>query len=103
MARNLKSFRRNNGGAAGREKAEMSANGAELSGERLANIESMMNEYGGKSEGELMDELMRVTAQQKREGSFDADAMRRTASSLMPMLTPEQQRKLNAIMSRLGE
>lgn len=114
MARNLKAYRKNersaNGvppvaarepGSGGMGAAE--PNGAQLSGADMANIESMMNAYGGKSESELMDELRRMTERQKKDGSFDASAMQKTAESIMPMLTSEQRQKLIGIMNMLGK
>lgn len=106
MARNLKQFRNNAQNGRRNEERESTANspssGGGMDAAQRANIESMVNEYGGRSEAELMNELARMTEKQKREGSFDPEAMKRTAQSIMPMLTMEQQQKLMAIMSRLG-
>ena len=105
MARNLKAYRKNDGGERGdsQTRNEAQAGSAQFSGEQQANIESMMNAYGGKSEAELMDELKRMTDSQKRNGSFDASAMQKTAESIMPMLTSEQRQKLIGIMNMLGK
>lgn len=106
MAKNLKAFRKTgqigqqNGTQANMRDANI---GGEIDPSQRANIESMMNEYGGKSEAELMDELKRMTDNQKRSGSFDASAMQKTAESIMPMLTSEQQKKLIGIMNMLGK
>ncbi len=62
----------------------------------------LAGQYEGKSEAELMRELRRVTDEQKKDGSFDAEGMRRTAESIMPMLTPGQAEKLRRIMDMLG-
>ena len=59
-------------------------------------------QYENKNENELMSELLRVTAEQKASGSFDAEGMRRTAASIMPMLTPAQAEKLMRIMNMIG-
>lgn len=67
-----------------------------------ASPEEIAEKYAGKSEDELMRELMSVTAKQKQEGSFDAEGMRKTAERLMPMLNKEQARKLRSIISALG-
>lgn len=67
-----------------------------------ADIESMMDKYGGRSEQELMGELFSLTDKQKQDGSFDAKAMQKTAESIMPMLTSEQQQKLNDILFMLN-
>ena len=95
MAGNLKDYRkrRPNGGAEKR---------AETPPESGESIEKIVDRYGDKSEDELMRELFRMTSEQKREGSFDAAAMRRTASSIMPMLNAEQRQKLEAILDKLG-
>lgn len=94
MAKNLKDYRR----GANDERPNGNASGSQT----RSDIAGMVNEYGGKSEDELMRELFRITGEKKREGSFDADAMRKTAEGIMPMLTPEQQKKLNGILNRLG-
>lgn len=111
MAKNLKAFRK---GGAGEQRSGQTSNGekssigaqtdpAQLDSAQRAGIESMMDKYGGKSEAELMDELMRMTSHQKQNGAFDAAAMQKTAQSIMPMLTPEQQQKLIGIMNALGK
>ncbi|MBR3298783.1 MAG: hypothetical protein IKI64_06205 [Clostridia bacterium] len=104
MARNLKAYRKNERSEKGEDQIrnEAQAGSAQLSGADMANIESMMNAYGGKSETELMDELRRMTERQKKDGSFDASAMQKTADSIMPMLTSEQRQKLIGIMNMLG-
>ena len=104
MARNLKAYRKNERSEKGEDQIrnEAQAGSAQLSGANMANIESMMNAYGGKSETELMDELRRMTERQKKDGSFDASAMQKTADSIMPMLTSEQRQKLIGIMNMLG-
>ena len=101
MARSLKNMKRGPEGSAQRkENAEPTARPTEA---QRAAVSELVNEYGGKSEAELMSELFRVTAEQKRDGSFDAGAMRRTAESIMPMLTPQQREKLASIIAALGE
>ena len=102
MAKNLKSFRKS---LQLEQCGDQTANGekgsigtqmdhTQMDPAQKVSIESMMDKYGGKSEAELMDELMRMTSRQKQNGAFDAAAMQKTAQSLMPMLTPEQQQKL---------
>lgn len=106
MARNLKAFRKSGRDEAHNDRQAQSESpiyGAELSSEQRANIEGMMSEYGGKSEAELMEDLIRMTEKQKKAGSFDASAMQKTAESIMPMLTPEQRQKLMGIMNMLGK
>ena len=96
MGRDLKSFRKSGAGAG--------KSGAGFSSADMAKMdaEGIINEYGGKSESELMAELMRVTGEQKQAGTFDPAGMRTMANSLLPMLNEEQKRKLNGILEMLG-
>ena len=50
--------------------------------EQLKSMEDAMNYYGGKSEGELMEDV---------------------AARIAPMLTPEQLSRLSAVMERLRQ
>lgn len=63
--------------------------------------EELIKEYSGMSENELMRELKEATGRQKAEGVFDADFVKKGMEALAPFLTPEQQRKLNEIVSEL--
>lgn len=63
--------------------------------------DELIKEYSGMSEKELMRELKEVTGRQKAEGVFDADSVKRGMDALAPFLTPEQQKKLNEIVSEL--
>lgn len=76
--------------------------GAQPGDAQWAAVNDIVNEYDGKGEDELMDELLRITAQQKKEGSFDTSAMLATANSIKPMLTPQQAKKLDMIMALLS-
>lgn len=48
-----------------------------------------------------MDELLRVTEQQKRDGTLDSAGIQTAANSILPMLNAEQAKKLNAILSKI--
>ncbi|MBR4636794.1 MAG: hypothetical protein IKO51_10655 [Clostridia bacterium] len=100
MARNLRDMKKS-GARPGPQNNETPA--AQPTVEQRAGVNELVNEYGGKSEEELMGELFRVTGEQKKNGSFDPAAMRRTAESIMPMLTPEQRNKLMSIIWALSE
>ena len=58
-----------------------------------------MNYYGGKSEGELMEELMHG----KSSGMIDEAKLNDVAARIAPMLTPEQLSRLSAVMERLRQ
>jgi len=57
--------------------------------------------YEGKSQQELMGELMRITQQQKAAGELDDAGIDAMADSILPMLTPEQREKMDSILQYL--
>ncbi|MBQ2111330.1 MAG: hypothetical protein II191_06235 [Clostridia bacterium] len=97
MARSLKNIRKSETGAAPGQSAD------QPSAEQMAAVGGIVEKYSGKSENELMAELFRVTGEQKRNGSFDPEAMQRTAESIMPALTPEQRNKLMSIIGAISQ
>ena len=48
-----------------------------------------------------MDELLRVTEQQKQDGTLDSAEIQAAANSILPMLNAEQAKKLNVIISKI--
>lgn len=97
MARDLKGIKSGNSGKG--KTAAPSSNAVNPEAER--NISELVDRYKDKSEAELMSELMRVTAQQKREGMLDANSISSAAETIMPMLNEKQAKKLNEILSKL--
>lgn|GEM_PF-3313925 len=65
------------------------------------NAESIINEYSGKSESELMNELLNTTAKLKAEGKFDTAALQQGMQAILPMLNDEQKQKLFRIVGQL--
>lgn len=66
-----------------------------------ADIGRLVDKYKNRSESSLMDELLRVTEQQKRDGTLDSAEIQAAANSILPMLNAEQAKKLNAILSKI--
>lgn len=62
-------------------------------------IEDAMGRYGGKSEDELLGELIGG----KQSGSIDPAQLKAVASRIAPMLSPEQRTRLESILTKLGE
>ena len=87
--------------AAKKEEVRPISNGNEPENEGIEDIKSIITDYSGKSEAELMHELLRLTAKQKAEGSFDEEAIKAGIESITPLLDQEQRRKLFEITSRL--
>ena len=64
-------------------------------------IGRLVDKYKNRSESSLMDELLRVTEQQKQDGTLDSAGIQAAANSILPMLNAEQAKKLNAILSKI--
>lgn len=58
-------------------------------------------QYSGRSEDELFSELIRATNEQKQAGTFDMDGLSELESALSPMLSDEQKKKLDRLLSVL--
>ena len=63
----------------------------------LGNVQDAVNKYGGKSEAELMDELTAA----KQNGLIDPAALADVAGRIAPMLTAEQQQRLDSVLKQL--
>lgn len=63
--------------------------------------EGLINKYSGMSREDLMLELKNATAKQRAEGSFDPESLKKGVEALLPMLSPEQQKRLHEIVSEL--
>lgn len=61
-------------------------------------IDELFNQYSGKDDGELMQELIQVIAEQKANGTFNEAELMMMASFIMPMLSPAQAEKLDQIL-----
>lgn len=64
-------------------------------------VSSLMNEYSGRSEDELMRELIAATGRQKAEGRFDSAGLEKSVRTILPMLNAEQKRKLYEILGKI--
>lgn len=63
----------------------------------MNNVQDALNKYGGKSESELMGELMNA----KQSGLIDPKELSGVAERIAPMLTEEQRQRLNSVLSQL--
>ena len=64
-------------------------------------LKGVAKSYEGKSEDEIFSDLSKKVQGAKRDGTLDDNKMSSIASTLAPMLTPEQRSKLNNLMKRL--
>ncbi len=63
----------------------------------LGNVQNVVDKYGNKSEAELMQELTAA----KQSGLIDPAALSSVAEKIGPMLTPEQQQRLQSVLKQL--
>lgn len=61
-------------------------------------IDELFNQYSGKDDGELMQELIQVIAEQKANGTFNETELMMMANFIMSMLSPAQAEKLDQIL-----
>ncbi len=64
-------------------------------------MEDFINNYAGKSEPELMQEMLRLIAIKKKEGTFDAQKLRDLAKVVAPMLDDEAKAKMFGLLNFL--
>ena len=64
-------------------------------------LEKTVGELGKKSESELMSELMSEVRRGRNDGSFTPEALDEFVKQVAPMLTPEQQRRMERITANL--
>ncbi len=63
----------------------------------LGNVQTVVDKYANKSEAELMQELTSA----KQSGLIDPAALASVAGRIAPMLTPEQQQRLQSVLNQL--
>ena len=62
------------------------------------NYEDAINKYSGMEENALMQEFLRVTKEQKENGTLDETQIENTYNMLYPMLNEEQRKNLDNLM-----
>jgi hypothetical protein len=69
----------------------------------VSNVQDAVSHYSKKSEGELFDELKKMTGEQKKAGKLSNADIENTAARIAPMLTAEQQKKMQSILKKLKD
>lgn len=64
-------------------------------------VENLYNTYKGKSEDELLFELVNHVAKQKENGTFDYQNLENMLSKIMPFLNDRQKEKLNDVLKQI--
>lgn len=63
--------------------------------------EKLYNIYKDKSQDELIEELYKHVEKQKRDGTFNYEALSNMLNKLTPYLSEEQQQKMKEILEDL--
>ncbi len=80
--------------------AEQALNDPEKS-EDLGRLQSVLGQYEGKSENELMSELANMTRKNKEEGKLDNNRLMEMSQKIAPMLDDTQRDKMQTILEQL--
>ncbi len=64
-------------------------------------IQDFINNYANLSEPELMQEMLRLIAKKKQEGTFDPNTLRDVAKVVAPMLDDEARAKMYTLLNFL--
>ena len=78
---------------------KMGANSEQM--DQIQRLSEQMNQYEGKNEQELMQDLLRMTKEQKQKGELDGDRIAKFKDSVWPMLNEEQRKKLISILGMM--
>lgn len=64
-------------------------------------IEKFLSNYGSMSEEELLAEILKIVAEKKKDGTFDAEKIHKMANVISPLLSPEQDAKMKNLLNFL--
>lgn len=97
MARSLKNIGSDNN----KQNSTADRNQSGITIENQNSINEMVGKYSGKSDDELMRELIEITAQKKSEGTLDSAQIDAVAANIFPMLNEEQAKRLQSILNAI--
>lgn len=69
--------------------------------EIIDTVKKVTKQYEGKSQQELMGEILKQANQGKKDGSVNLNELEKMTHQIAPMLNSEQQKKLNEIMDMI--
>jgi uncharacterized protein YjgD (DUF1641 family) len=70
--------------------------------EHFENINEAYDKYSSMPEGDLIDELIKITKAQKAAGTFDEEQLKITYNALYPMLNEQQRVKLDQLIKLIS-
>ena len=67
----------------------------------IRQVQHVVQQYQGRSEAELMEELRQIAARERTGGNLPDDRIDKISELLSPMLAPNQQEQMQAIIQQL--
>ena len=64
-------------------------------------VTEFVKRYGNMEEDQLLKEMFKLIQQKKKEGTFDANQIRKAAEQIAPLLTDEQRAKMYQLLNYL--
>lgn len=64
-------------------------------------VQDFVSKYGEMEEQDLMSEMLKLVAEKKAEGTFDADKIKQVATQIAPLMNDEQRNKMNNLLKYL--
>ena len=98
MAKNLKKSIRQKKSNAGLRRDLKIPKGKEAQAQQL---EKQMQQFEGKSENDLMNQLMAEVEKGKQEGTFTDASLAAFIKNVSPMLNAEQKKKLQSLTQKI--
>lgn len=77
-------------------------NAQSQSQDNRAEFEKKFEQYKGKSQDELMSELMQVAGKMRADGTFDKQALENFYNSAQGFLNAEQRQRMRSLIDMLG-
>lgn len=98
MAKNLKKSIRQKKSNQGPQKELKIPKGKEAQAQQL---EKQMQQFSGKSEGDLMEQLMAEVQKGKQDGTFTDESLSAFIKNVSPMLNAQQKQKLQSLTQKI--
>lgn len=102
MGKDFKSYINDNPNLKNEKKPKEDKGNFNTSKEKIAEtVQEIAKDYEGKTEEELMSDILKRAAAGKKDGSIDFNELDNMTKKVAPMLNPEQKERLNYIMNMI--
>lgn len=101
MKKDLRSMMNSKPNNGNRDQVKAPQNKMDFSPEQISQAQDMMNKYSGKSQEQLMQDLIKETAAQKANGTFSSESLEQFYSTASGMLNREQRKNMRKLIDQL--